>query len=117
MSQPKIMLHIEGFAIFLGCIALYAHLGANGWIFLLLLLAPDLGMLGYLANETVGATVYNIVHMLALPLTLGIVALLVDAPTLLQIALIWGAHIGMDRAVGYGFKYNTAFKDTHLGRV
>jgi hypothetical protein len=26
-------------------------------------------------------------------------------------------HIGMDRALGFGLKYETDFKDTHLGRV
>jgi hypothetical protein len=32
-------------------------------------------------------------------------------------ALIWLAHIGMDRMLGYGLKYSGGFKDTHLGRL
>ncbi|KKB35215.1 hypothetical protein QY97_01956 [Bacillus thermotolerans] len=35
----------------------------------------------------------------------------------LAVGLIWSAHIGMDRAIGYGLKYSTHFKDTHLNRV
>jgi len=36
---------------------------------------------------------------------------------MLPIALIWFAHIGIDRALGYGLKYTSGFKDTHLGRL
>ena len=35
----------------------------------------------------------------------------------IKLGLIWLAHIGMDRAIGYGLKYPTNHKDTHLQRV
>lgn len=35
----------------------------------------------------------------------------------LRLALIHLAHIGFDRALGYGLKYGTAFGDTHLCRI
>jgi hypothetical protein len=39
------------------------------------------------------------------------------APVRLLIAIVWAAHIAMDRAFGYGFKYPDAFGHTHLGIV
>jgi hypothetical protein len=38
-------------------------------------------------------------------------------PALLAVALIWIAHIGFDRLLGYGLKYISDFKHTHLQRV
>jgi hypothetical protein len=86
-------------------------------MFALLLLAPDLSMLGYVAGPRVGAVVYNVFHAYPLPAVLGIFGLLGGSPLVLAVALIWLAHIGMDRLLGYGLKYPTEFKDTHLGRL
>ncbi|RKQ33951.1 DUF4260 family protein [Oceanobacillus halophilus] len=36
---------------------------------------------------------------------------------LIIVGLIWTAHIGMDRMIGFGLKYPTAFKDTHIQRI
>ena len=104
-------------AVFVACVAAYAMTGGNWWLFLALLLAPDLSMLGYLGGNRVGASVYNAVHAYPLPALLGAFGLLADQPLATWLALIWLAHIGMDRTVGYGLKYSSAFKDTHLGRV
>lgn len=117
LSLPRILLHVEGAAIFFGCIALYAHLGGSALLFILLLLAPDVSGLGYLINQRVGALLYNIVHLYALPLIVGILALLSGWQLGILLALIWGAHIGLDRTVGYGMKYTTNAKDTHLRRL
>ena len=83
----------------------------------LLILAPDLSMLAYVAGPRAGALTYNVVHVLALPLALGTVGVLADSGVAVQVALIWFAHIGVDRALGYGLKYPSAFSDTHLQRV
>ena len=64
-------------------------------------------------KEAIGWSAFYI----ALPLALGTVGVLGGHGVLVQVALIWLAHIGMDRALGYGLKYETAFKDTHLERV
>ena len=56
-------------------------------------------------------------HTLVLPVALGTAGVVSDSATAAGIALIWLAHIGIDRALGYGLKYPTAFKDTHLQRV
>jgi len=116
-SAPSILLRFEGLAVFVGAAGLYAD-GDYGWLaFLVFLLAPDLGMLGYLANPRVGAATYDVVHTTVLPIALGVAGFLADAALPVQVALIWLAHIGLDRALGYGLKYPTQFKDTHLQRV
>lgn len=117
LSMPNILLRVEGLAFFIGAIAVYANQGFSGVAFALLLLVPDVSMVGYLVNVTVGSRVYNIVHLYALPLLLIAFALATRTPLPLQIGLIWFAHISMDRVAGYGLKYATDFKDTHLQHV
>ena len=56
-------------------------------------------------------------HTYVGPVALGATGILADSERAAQVALIWLAHIGMDRLLGYGLKYPTAFKDTHLQRV
>ena len=116
-SMPALLLRIEGLTVLLGAIALYANRGGSVVMFLVLLLAPDLAMVGYRVNTRVGAIVYNTVHTYALPAALMAVSLVAGQPLLGDVALIWVAHIGMDRMLGFGLKYPTNFKDTHLGRV
>jgi hypothetical protein len=118
MSIPKTLpawlLRLEGLTALISAVAVYAHLRGDGWLFALLLLAPDLAALGYLVNPRVGAWAYNAAHTYAAPAAL--LAFGVGSGTLLaaQIALIWFAHIGMDRTVGYGLKFSDSAKHTHL---
>ena len=86
-------------------------------LFALLFLVPDLSMLGYLSGPGLGARLYNVVHSYVGALLLAGAAFLVDHALLLSLSLIWVAHIGADRALGYGLKYSSAFQDTHLGRI
>ncbi len=111
------LLQLEGLVLFVGAAAAYTVLGGSWVLFLLLLLAPDLSMLGYLVDTRVGAAVYNLVHTYALPGILFVFGCALTTPLLMQIALIWFAHIGMDRTLGYGLKYPTEFKDTHMQHV
>jgi hypothetical protein len=111
------LLRIEGLLLFGAAIALYVDGGFSGLAFALLILTPDLAMLGYLAGPRAGAIAYDIAHFEALPLALGAVGVLADSSVAVQLALIWLAHIGIDRALGYGLKYESGFKDTHLQRV
>lgn len=74
-------------------------------------------MFGYLANPRVGSSVYNLAHTYVWPIALAITAWLLGAPLGLSLALIWIAHIGLDRGLGFGLKYPTEFKDTHLSHV
>lgn len=116
-SPMRMTLQGEGVAIAVMCIFLYGALEGNWLMFALLILLPDIFMLGYLAGPRRGALVYNIGHSYLTPLALAAVGWVMAVPLALPLALIWGAHIGVDRAIGYGLKYATHFKDTHLQRV
>ena len=116
-TLPGILLRLEGAAVFVGAIALYIRSEGPLWLFLVLILAPDLSALGYLAGAKIGSITYNSVHTYLLPGTLIALALLGVSGPVLWVALIWFAHIGADRALGFGLKYPTKFKDTHLNHV
>jgi hypothetical protein len=114
---PGLLLRLEGAVVLAGSLALYFDEGF-GWLALVVLaLAPDLAMLGYAAGPRAGAIAYDVAHTEALPVALGVVGLLSGDSLPVQLALIWLAHIGADRLLGYGLKYPTAFGDTHLQRV
>jgi hypothetical protein len=110
-------LQLEGAALAAAALVTYTHLGESWWLFALLLLAPDLSFAAYLAGPRVGAVVYNLVHSTIGPILLGTFAYLAGAIPAVAVALIWLFHIGIDRMLGYGLKYGTGFKDTHLGRI
>jgi hypothetical protein len=114
---PRALLHLEGVVVAAAAIVLYFHLGYPWWLFLVLILAPDLSMLGYVAGPSVGRATYDVAHTYALPVALAVLGVLADVELAVEIGLIWAAHIGVDRAIGYGLKYRTGFKDTHLQRV
>jgi hypothetical protein len=115
--MPNLLLRLEGAALFAASALLFATMGGDPVMFLGLLLAPDLFMLGYLHGPAAGSIGYNIGHTLAFPVALGLLAFAGGWAVGAQLALIWAAHIGMDRAVGYGFKYRSSFHDTHMQRV
>jgi hypothetical protein len=118
LSMPAILLRVEGLAVGAAAVALYVHGDYALWPLFVFLLAPDLSFVGYAAGPRLGAFAYNAAHTYVLPVALAAGCLLAGDPGLpVQIALIWGAHIGIDRLLGYGLKYPTAFKDTHLGRI
>jgi len=118
MKLPKILLHLEGFAILSLSAFAYFYLDGSIWLFVILLLAPDIGILGYATkNNKIGSYIYNAFHTYSIPIALGALAFLFEQRDILFVSLIWIAHIGMDRASGYGLKYDTHFKDTHLQRL
>ena len=112
------VLRLEGFALFLAAVWFYFfRLNAPWWLFLLLLLAPDLSMVGYLHNARWGAISYNVVHNYVLVAGLLIGGSLLGSTILLELGLILLAHLGMDHLLGFGLKYPSRFQDTHLQRV
>lgn len=116
-GSVRIWLRLEGFAALAVSAFFYRQQSASWLLFAVLFLVPDLSMLGYLAGPRVGATAYNLVHSYLLPLLLLLAAILTSHAALIPYALIWTAHIGLDRLLGYGLKYPSAFGDTHLGRI
>jgi uncharacterized protein DUF4260 len=114
---PRLLLRSEGLALFGMAAALYWQFGASWILFAVLLLAPDVGMLGYVRGNRVGAVVYDLVHTYLPPTILVVVGILTEAQFVYPVGLVWLAHIGMDRALGFGLKYPTAFRHTHLGWI
>ena len=117
LSVPNLLLRLEGLTVLAAAIILYAHLRGNAWLFVALVLVPDLSMIGYLVNTRVGSLTYNVVHTYALPALLLGAGAVANIPTVILLALIWFAHIGADRLLGYGLKYPNDFKDTHMQHV
>ena len=113
----RILLRLEGLTLFAGMVLLYAIWGGSWWIFALLFLVPDLSFIAYLAGAKAGAIVYNAAHSYMLPVALMTLGFAFPEPWTLSIAMIWLAHIGFDRALGYGLKYRAGFGFTHLGRI
>jgi hypothetical protein len=113
----RLLLRLEGAAAFAVALALYTHSGFSWLLFAALFLAPDLTMLAYVAGPRVGGAAYNAAHVYVLPLALLIVGYIAGAPAATAGGLIWIAHIGFDRTLGYGLKYATGFDDTHLGGI
>ncbi len=113
----KILLRLEGLTLFAGMTLLYAVWGGSWWIYAILFLVPDLSFAAYLADPKTGAIVYNAAHSYMAPVALMTTSFALASPLWLSIAMIWMAHIGIDRALGYGLKYWAGFAFTHLGRI
>ena len=113
----KVLLRLEGLALFAAMVLLYAVWGGSWWLFAVLFLAPDLSFLAYLTDAKTGAIVYNGAHSYLAPVALMTLGFGIAEPLTLSIAMIWLAHIGFDRALGYGLKYAAGFGVTHLGSI
>lgn len=117
--SPAVLLRAEGAVLLAAAVAGYAHLGSGPgwWVFAACFLLPDVAMLGYLAGPAAGARAYNLAHTEALPLLVLVASWMAGETSWMAGALVWLAHVGFDRLLGYGLKYPTAFRDTHLGRL
>jgi hypothetical protein len=117
MAQSITFQRLEALAIFVASILIYLHLNFNFIVFIALLLVFDLSMAGYLVNNKAGAFVYNLGHSLLIPTIIFTAGFIADSRLLLGLSLIWLAHIGLDRSLGYGLKLSSGFNDTHLGQI
>jgi hypothetical protein len=113
-GTPKVLLQLEGLVVAIVAIVLYNQLDAGWLMFAVLFLLPDVGLLGYLVDARTGAIAYNAVHTYVVPAALAFSKPWLG-PTVWPLALIWIAHIGLDRTLGLGLKFATGFQHTHLG--
>jgi hypothetical protein len=113
----RTVLRFEGLLVMLAAMLTYDKFGAGWSTFAWFFLVPDISFLGYLAGARVGAISYNAAHSYIGAVACLIASQLLAVPLLLTVGTIWCAHIGFDRALGYGLKYATGFKFTHLGRI
>jgi hypothetical protein len=112
--HPNRFLRVEGLAALALALGAYLTLDGPLWLLVVLALAPDVSMLAYLGGPRVGSLGYNLAHTYTLPLALGGVGLWTDVRLAVLVAAVWAGHIGADRLVGYGLKFETGFRDTHL---
>ncbi len=114
---------IEGGLVFLTATSLFVVYNQMAsalpwWVCIVVFFAPDLGFLGYRAGPKIGAMIYNLLHLYAMGLLLAAMGMFILGNGLLAIiGLLWLAHVGFDRMLGYGLKEPSGFNDTHLGRI
>jgi hypothetical protein len=113
----KNLLRLEGLAVFLASLYFYSMLDASWFLFALLWLVPDISMVGYLKDKKVGAIVYNLAHTYLPVIVLIVFGLWQSDRFIISLGVIWSSHIGLDRFLGYGLKYPSEFKDTHIQKV
>lgn len=116
-GAPRALLRLEALALLAVAAAAYQQFGIGWKWFAILFLAPDLSFLFFVFGPRVGAIFYNAAHATIGPLALLVAGYVSRDPLLPALGLIWLAHVGFDRSLGYGLKYGTAFGDTHLGRI
>ncbi|GLK62545.1 DUF4260 family protein [Paracoccus kondratievae] len=110
---------VEGAGLALAGLLIAAQ-AAPGWgwlIWLAVLFAPDLSMVGYLAGPRAGAVLYNLGHLYALAFLMMVLGVALGSTGLIAGGGLWLAHIGLDRALGYGLKEPLGFRNTHLGQI
>ncbi|MCI0583467.1 MAG: DUF4260 domain-containing protein [Chloroflexi bacterium] len=110
-------LRAEGVVAFIGGIALWLILDQPWPLFVVLLFVPDVSMLGYVSGPHAGAIAYNVAHNWATAGGLLLLGFVAEVGALILAGTVLLAHVGIDRALGYGLKYPTSFQDTHLGRI
>ena len=117
IGVPRILLQAEGLLVLLAATFAYSQT-SSGWLFFaLLFFVPDVTMAGYLVDRRIGSVIYNLGHTYLTPAALYAAGWIFASPTSSAVALIWIAHIGFDRALTYGLKYASDFKDTHLSSL
>ena len=113
----KNILKLEELAEFVLGILIFSRLEYIWWYFPLLLLTPDIGMLGYLVNTKIGAWSYNLFHHKAIAIIILVLGFFGNNQIVMLIGTILFAHAAFDRMMGYGLKYEDDFTNTHLGKV
>jgi len=113
----RVVLRIEGLVVLVAALIAYSRFGAGWALFAVTFLAPDLSFAGYLGGSRIGAIAYNAAHSYIGAVASLAAAMIFPDVVPLAIGLIWSAHIGFDRALGYGLKYSSGFGVTHLGLI
>ncbi|MDA6070501.1 DUF4260 domain-containing protein [Flavobacterium sp. AC] len=113
----KTVIKLEELSLFILGIFLFNRLNFEWWWFLVLILTPDLSMLGYLFGNKSGAFFYNVFHHKGIALLVYATGYYLSIETIQLAGIILFSHSAMDRIFGYGLKYEKGFKYTHLGEI
>lgn len=111
----KKLLQLEEVALFGACLYYYSHFELSWWWFAAFILLPDVGMIGYIRGPRAGAWTYNLFHHRGLALVFFFGGVLMPSFELHFTGYILFAHATLDRMLGYGLKYESGFRFTHLG--
>ena len=117
VGTPRRLLRIEGATLVAGSLIAYSTTDQAWWLVPLTLLLPDLTMIGYLGSTRLGSYLYNLGHSTPMPAAIVAIGWWQDKSLVVALGLVWLAHIGLDRLIGYGLKYDDHFQHTHLGRL
>jgi uncharacterized protein DUF4260 len=117
VGTPRRLLRVEGATLFAGSLIAYSTTDQAWWLVPLTLLLPDLTMIGYLSSPRLGSYLYNLGHSTPVPAAIVAIGWWQDKSLVAALGLVWLAHIGLDRLIGYGLKYDDHFQHTHLGRL
>jgi len=116
---PILWQRIEGALVLAGSLLLsppyigdWSYLALVGWFF-----APDLFILAYGLGNRIGAAAYNCVHIYGFGAAVFALGLLFESNAATVLGLLWLAHAGFDRVLGYGLKLDTGFGHTHMGPI
>ncbi len=110
----KNLIKVEEVFMFLLSIILFNETDYAWWLFLVLILTPDIGMVGYAFNTRVGAFTYNLFHHKGVAIIILSCGWYFSIPILELAGIILFAHSSLDRMLGYGLKFSDSFKHTHL---
>jgi len=114
-GAPRLWLRLEAAALLTGALIAYSTTGQHWWLVPVVVLLPDLAMTGYVGGTRIGAFLYNLAHATPVPALVIGLGWWQHRPLVLGLGLVWLAHIGLDRLMGYGLKYDDHFQHTHLG--
>lgn len=114
-AAPQLWLRLEAAVLLASALIAYSTTGQHWWLVPVVVLLPDLAMMGYVGGTRIGAFVYNLAHAIPVPALIIGLGWWQHRPLVLGLGLVWLAHIGLDRVMGYGLKYDDHFQHTHLG--
>jgi hypothetical protein len=115
LGAPRRWLRLEGATLLMGALLAFSTTRQAWWLVPLTVLAPDFLAIGYLSGTRTGSRLYNLAHSTPIPAVMVGLGLWWGMPVVLALGLVWLAHVGLDRVLGYGLKYNDDFRHTHLG--
>ena len=116
-GAPRLWLRLEAAVVLAGALIAYSTTGQPWWLVPVVVLLPDLAMMGYVGGTRIGAFLYNLAHAIPVPAVIIGLGWWQNRPLILGLGLVWLAHIPLDRLMGYGLKYDDHFQHTHLGML
>lgn len=113
----KTIIKLEELGLFILGIYFFSQLNYAWWWFLVLILVPDFSMIGYVFGDKFGALCYNMAHHRGIAIAVYLIGIYFSNTAIQISGVILFAHSSMDRLFGYGLKYDSGFKFTHLGEI